>query len=66
MLVFLKKDITRICKMVIGPTHNDEIKWMLDPRHYSFLLFILDILQNIKKILQIRTMIGVYIYVFQF
>ena len=52
--------------MVIGPTHNDEIKWMLDPRHYSSLLFILDILQNIKKILQIRTMIGVYIYVFQF
>jgi hypothetical protein len=53
MLVFLKKDITRICKMVLGLTHDDGIKWMLDPRHYSSLLFILDILQNTKKILQI-------------
>jgi len=53
MLVFLKKDITRICTMVLGPTHDDGIEWMLDPCHYYSLLFILDILQNTKKILQI-------------
>jgi hypothetical protein len=38
MLVFLKKDITRICKMVIEPTHNDEIKMDVGPALLFFFI----------------------------